>query len=486
MKKRILAIFLLLCMLVPLGSCSSGELDDIEDPPKEEAPRNTDALPEGFCVGYAREDMSPTVPVLTYESAVTNQIHDPIQITCVSVSDGEEVALFYSLDLRQSFANIVEKSMDIIERKYKKFGIEKDSIFFTATHNHSSPDAGTPSAEGMTDWYKIYYEKLREVTEKSLLDLVPAEAYVGKSNTKDISFVRRFITSDGRVTTDSTQNVVDYESKPDTELRTIRFDRGDKKDVLMVNYQTHYGVATRYFGKNAVSADFIHDFRQSAENQLGVHFAYYQGAAGCTVFSAKKGDRVYKTYMEAIPAFMIALRNSLKAEEKVKTGKIQKEMSNYDGVVRKDDEATVALAASIYYEKDPEKKKELIAQQSTFLNAKAAENCVYRNLNPGVGATISLPFTAISFGDIGFVSAAYEMFHQNGIWLREESPFKMTFVCAYTNGSNSYVPAWECTVSGSQYDVSGCYENYVSRFVDGSAEEFAKEMLRLLNACKAK
>ncbi len=442
-------------------------------------------LPEVFSVGYGRKDMSPTTPVRTYEGAVTCEIHDPVQITCVAVSDGEEVALFYSLDLRQSFYNVVKKSMEIVKEKYGYLGIGEDSMFFTATHNHSSPDAGTEEAPGMQEWYEIYYPRLEEVTEEALRDLAPAEAYVGKAHTKDISFVRRFITEDGKVTTDSRLNVIGYESKPDTELRTLRFAREEKKDVLMVNYQTHYGVATRYFGP-VVSADFIHDFREAAENELGVLFAYYQGAGGCTVFSAKKGDRVYKTYMDAIPAFMTTVREALDGEEKAKTGKIQKEMNYYEGTVPKHDEATVAIANAIYREKDPEKKQKLIENQNIFFNHRAAENCVYLNLNPNVGAKTKMHFGAISFGEIGFCGAPYEMFHQNGIQIREKSPFKMSFVCAYTNGSHGYVPAWECTKSGSPYDVKGCYENYVTRSIDGSGEEFRDELLRLLNACKAK
>jgi hypothetical protein len=448
---------------------------------KESESEEVGVLPKGFSVGYGRADMSPQEPVLTYENAITCDIHDPILITCVAVSDGAEVALFYSLDLRQSWSNLVEQSMEIIQRKYEDLGIGKDSMFFTATHNHSSPDGGSPNAKGMAVWIKLYYDKLRECTEEALLDLAPAEAFVGKSNTKDISFVRRFVTAEGKVTTDSSQNVVGYESQPDTELRTIRFARGEKKDVLLVNYQTHYGVATRYFG-SVVSADYIHDLRKAAEEELDVHFAYYQGAAGCTVFSAKKGDRVYETYMDAIPAFMTTIKSSISGERKVQTGKIQKEMSYYNGTVRKDDAAVVQKATAINNEKDAEKKQELL-KDSGFINAKAAEACVYRNKT--LGATVSMPFTAISFGDIAFCSAAYEMFHQNGIQIRDASPFEMTFVCAYTNGSNSYVPAYECTPSGSQYDVKDCYENYATRFVDGSGEEFRDEIVRLLNLCKA-
>jgi hypothetical protein len=91
---------------------------------------------------------------------------------------------------------------------------------------------------------------------------------------------------------------------------------------------------------------------------------------------------------------------------------------------------------------------------------------------------MGIPFTAISFGDVAFVSAAYEMFHQNGSFVRENSPFKTTFICTLAHGVNGYVP----TAVG--YEHRG-YETWNCRFVAGSGEKFADEMVRLLNACKA-
>lgn len=55
----------------------------------------------------------------------------------------------------------------------------------------------------------------------------------------------------------------------------------------------------------------------------------------------------------------------------------------------------------------------------------------------------------------------------------------MTFVCAYTNGHMGYCP------SALAYP-HGAYEVEVSPFANGSGEEFAGELVRLLNVCKAK
>jgi hypothetical protein len=98
----------------------------------------------------------------------------------------------------------------------------------------------------------------------------------------------------------------------------------------------------------------------------------------------------------------------------------------------------------------------------------------YKNLEP----TQEVPFTAIAFGDIAFVSASYEMFHENGSYVRENSPYETTFICTLAHAANGYVP----TAIGYEH---GSYETFNCRFVAGSGEKFADEMVRLLNACKA-
>ena len=86
---------------------------------------------------------------------------------------------------------------------------------------------------------------------------------------------------------------------------------------------------------------------------------------------------------------------------------------------------------------------------------------------------------AFTIGDIGFVSAPYEMFDTNGVQIRQASPCKMTFVCAYTNGHMGYCPSEEAFPHGA-------YEVEVSPFSKGDGEEFAGELVRLLHLCKDK
>ena len=202
-----------------------------------------------------------------------------------------------------SFSN---SCMKIIE---KKFGIPSDRVMLNVTHSHSAPAVDGTTANATT-WARQFYAQLEICVKEALLDLDTAEAYVGVSHTDGITFVRRYV---------KTGDSLNYESQADTELRTIRFDRQNKKDVLMVNYQTHYAGSSH----NQYSADFIHPYRETVENDLDMLFVYHSGASGNLNFKSDLGDKKYSTYVEAIDGFMITTRDALSKEEKVQTGKIQ-------------------------------------------------------------------------------------------------------------------------------------------------------------------
>ena len=81
------------------------------------------------------------------------------------------------------------------------------------------------------------------------------------------------------------------------------------------------------------------------------------------------------------------------------------------------------------------------------------------------------------FGELGFAANSCEMFDTNGMEVKAASPFKMTFVCAYSNGTVSYIPAEFC------WDVGG-YEVKMCHFERGAGEKIAKELVCMLNEQK--
>jgi len=443
--KKITAILCLLALLLPLTSCSKGlklpqsegENESVKKPAQKEETATEELLdgedplptgeivyPEGFSVGYDRQDVSPQVfPIQTYThfNHVGYSNHDPVQLTCTALCDGKTAFLLISLDIRGVDTGFVDYSARLIE---EAVGIPKERVFINATHTHSAPDNSHLGEGNLIHWQKLYFKKLVRAVTLALHDLTPAEAYIGTAHTDGITFVRRYLLQNGTYKCNPTKEdlPVAHESEADTELRTVRFDRKDAKDVLLVNYQTHYHGSF----PTQVSADFVDPLRDQVEKELDVYFAYHNGASGNLNFKSALGERKTSTLEKAAYAIGDTVIDAVRNETPAKLGTLQHEASYY----------------------------------------KTKRNQEVR-------------LYAFTVGDIGFVSAPYEMFDTNGKQIREASPCKMTFVCAYTNGHMGYCPSEEAFPHGA-------YEVEVSPFVRGNGEEFATELVRLLNLCKSR
>ncbi|MBE6712147.1 MAG: hypothetical protein E7580_01360 [Ruminococcaceae bacterium] len=494
--KRIFAGLLALMTLLSLVSCASPSLESAQPQATAEAKTVAEAekktekkedevkagpitLPEGFSVGYARRDITPiSWPTLSYNGDYAKSAHDPLQITCVAISDGEKAALIVTVDMRNIGAALIQRTKELLTKNLKGVEIPYENIFINSSHSHSAVDCNydDPSVIGWKS--QVYYKQLPLLSQQALQDLTPAEAYSGKSHTDGITFVRRYIREDGTFTgihmRDNTNSpIARHETEADNEMRVLRFDReGDKKDVVMVNYQTHYGSASNLY-PGQISADFVHTFREAMEEDGKYLFSYCNGASGNLNFQSNiPGERKYENFVKGTPHFVDVAKQAIASEEKMETGPLQIAHSDYTALRRQYSAERIAQAKEVNAAgKDTPEQSELISKygfQSRY-EASAVESA--SNVESSV-----VPFTAITFGDVGFVAAPYEMFDTNGQEVRAASPFKMTFVFGYTNGSFSYIPsalAWK----------NGGYEVYTCVFREGCGEEFAAEMVRLLNVC---
>jgi hypothetical protein len=85
-------------------------------------------------------------------------------------------------------------------------------------------------------------------------------------------------------------------------------------------------------------------------------------------------------------------------------------------------------------------------------------------------ATFTYNIGAVSFGDVCIVWAPNELYDTTGKYLKASSPFEMTFVCGYTNGSGCYMP----TIKAFQHGGYGCD---TCRFGAGVTEKMTTELL---------
>ena len=438
-------------------------------------------IPEGFSAGYSRVDITPSeYPFYTFGGRKADYAISPVYTTCVVVSDGNELAFFLTSDVRAATPTMVKPTKDIIR---EMTGTDEDHVFFCTTHNHSSPDIGKiDSDETAIRWVKWYHTLVPGLIKQALQDLSPATISIGRTETDRLNFVRRYWLADGTFMANRCRNTskapyVSHESEADPEMRVIRFNREGKKDIVMANWQAHAASDTA-LRPNVLSADYVHEFRKTAEEKYDVHFAFYNGACGDVVTGSKVvGEQPYETMDELGVMLAEALGNALKDMKPANAGPIRSASEVIYAPLKEVDEDLLRKAKEVAECTDADKRKELRIKYNfeNRMEANAILNTVRRR---GLyGDTIPIRHAAISFGDIGFALAPFEMFHANGKQARDGSPFPMTFICANTDGGMSYVPTIEAVPHGG-------YEVYNSSVIPGTGERCAQTMAKLLQQTK--
>lgn len=479
--KRILCALLSLVLLLSLFGCSSSLAPkETATQTKEENKTEEEKIdwatwqkPKGFTAGFGKVDITPQLPVEVDGTKRTAYfIKTELAITCAAVCDGENIALIFGLDMRRCENSFAEHSQKLIE---KKFGIPAEFCYFNTTHSHSSPDG---YASNNTLWRKNTYIALERAVELALKDLKPAEIYTGIGDTTDFAFVRRYLMEDGSYKgihsgISDKLKYVEHETEADAELRTIRFERGEEeKDIILVNWQCHAAsdAGSLMSGKNVVSADYVHYMREDLEEALGAHVGFINGASGnLNMYSNIKGRQQFSSVEELGVALAgVVLEQALENETKVNSGTIRAGKTDVECTFYKDPPEKIAAATG--YLSETNKHKDYLWEKYHINSDYEAKNIHARVDRSG---TEMVPVYALSFGDIGFVGAPYEMMDQTGMQIRNASPFKMTIISAYTNGTYGYIPNEEMWDHGQ-------YEVYVSRYVKGTGEKLADAMLDML------
>lgn len=493
--KRILALILALAALVSLISCAAS----LAEEPKTEtettegkktatetaAPDGTTHDPTGFSVGFGRVKVTPPAGIGlggfgNTDSRLSKTVLDDLYVTCVAISDGAQKVLLYSVD----FIGVSEQNYHQVAKLVEKaLGIPGKNIFITATHTHSGPQI-RDGAESVTRYMPVFYKGMTTAAKDAVADLDRAETYIGEALTENLNYVRRYYREDGtfhgpNFISASTSPVIRHETEADGQMQVIRFDRANQKDVVLVNWQCH-ATTTSGLNKTDVSADFIGPFRDAAEKENDVFFAYYQGAAGNLAPSSSvdsepdNGD--YKAHGKALAA---VLSRTLDSMEKTETGAIVTAEKKVFASANADTEGKdVALAQKIvdtWQTGGVETANRLCLEHGfhSYYHARALVGRSKRTATDGKEIWAG----AISIGPIAFVGAPYEMFDQNGVQIKTQSPFDMTFICAYTNGAHGYIPTRDAFAAGG-YEVDACF------FSAGTGEAMVSEYLGMLEELK--
>lgn len=435
----------------------------------------------GLKVGFGRQNITPSYTVHLQGGAWKNRISsgvlDYLYITCIAMAEGEETVLLYTVDMKVATDPIVDGVKATISNIT---GVPQSNILINATHTHSGV-AIRYNWDGVEKYKLEFSNAAVAAAQQALADLAPAEIYAGSTQATGMANVRHYLMNDGTVSGSNFGNTSSGYAKhikdADVELQIVKFDRGaDKKPVILTSFPSH---CTYNESGTMLSADYPSPFRDYVEQNTGSLMAFFQGASG----DQTPGSRIpgvqfsddYKEYgrelgrytVEALPTLTKVEGTGLTVSAKTFTAPVN--MKNMDKLPG----AQKAKAASEQYGTDSPEVKAILKEFN--LASRHEANWLVIRANAGQTQTMELKVMAV--GGLSFVLAPYEMFGDQGVAIKEKSPYDNTFIITLGEGSFNYIASNEAF----EYDS---YESQCCYFEQGTAEKLVDEYVGMLNALK--
>jgi len=484
--KKLISLLLVLVLVLSLCACGGGQ-----ESGKESGKETFDTLQVGY--GKAKIQPDDLNLVLTGGGDPNRYITgvlDYLYLTCIAVTDtAGTTALFYTVDIQSASDTWTIPARAFIS---ERTGVPTSHIFFGVTHTHSTPGLNN-STDAQRKFSKVFEEGLIKATDDALADRADAEIQIGSAQGEladgtKLAFVRHYVMKDGSVFGSNFGNSSSgYSGKhpydADIEAQLIKFVRPaeDKKDVLMVSWPCHstFNGTTTLTNLSADWPSPTRDYIDANSDCLTAIFLSGAGNQAPSSYDPNENHKMdYREYGAALGKIIVdALPNTTKINDgtiKVVSKEYTTESNHFLDAER------LGLAQDVYnyFLENGQTAGTTYAKQNGFMSPYEARAYVQRSKLPD---TQSLTMSALCIGDLSFAVAPYEMFSKSAQEIKNDTPFEMTFVMAYANGSEGYIP----TTEGYEYnDNVGCYEAYNSPWPKGTAEELSAEYLALLKELK--
>ena len=465
--KKLFSLILIISIVLSLCACNAGG--------------EQEQAAAGLQAGFARENITPDGPVglSGYQDSATRKMEsvlDYIYATCVALRSGEETLLVFTIDMiamKDVWADKVRTTVS------QATGISTDYIMVGATHTHSGPDIEADEVADVT-WELKFLDACALAGKQAIDDLAEAQLQAATAELTNMNFVRHYLMNDGTYYGSNfgseASGFKDHVSEADNQLILLKLDRAEKKDILMVNWQAHPAGAARQADYNAISADFVGQTRIKLEAETDLLVAYYTGASGNlnpkSLIESENTNQNgnYKEYGKILADKIKEVLPSLAAVEgsQIKTTRVA-----YEAEINHEWDYLAAEANEVYdlWKKDSKSKGDQLAWQYGMSSVYHA-NAIRKRVK--MGKTETRELRAFRVGPIGFTSGTYEMFCDHAKYVKENSPFEITFVIT---GNSGYIPTEQAFDYGS-------YESHTGIFAKGTGEALAQEYVKLLNAIK--
>lgn len=466
--KKLICVFLIFALCSGLFACA-------------DTPEPTQSPVESWLeAGFARVDVTPDFNVGLDGSGnaatrISTGVADALTITCVAMKADKTTILVITADtlgFNNTLLTLLRPQIQMAT------GVPQDNIFFGATHTHSAPRLLLKTEEGKK-YLKMFCDSMITVTQAAVADLSPARLQAATTNFKGMNFIRHYQMSDGSYAGPNFGSfegldIVGYAGTVDPEMSMIKLDRGDdKQDILMLNWQAHPNNSTAV-GYYKISADFVGKLRNKLEKDTGMQVAYFTGASGNVHIDSKIPADAHNLPWDAYGEKLAELTaQALPLLQDVGGTGIQVTGQTYQAPVDHSWDHAVVQAQEVMnvLNNKGQKAATALCREYSFTSHHQARTIIER---AQVGKTLPWELRAFRVGDLGFTTGTYEMWTESGAYVKDNSPFPVTFVIT---GNLIYIPAKEAFTYRN-------YEADTTYFEEGTAEALADEYVKMLNALK--
>ena len=429
--------------------------------------------------GFSRVDI--TLPLGTglagyFAPRPATGVLDPLSLNAIALSDGAQTALLITVDalgIREMFCKEIRSLIE------ERTGIPADHIIINALHQHTSfvmrPKGGTCALQD-TAYIDVLYRKFCDVSQMAIDDLAEATLSVAIAPAlAPISFIRRYRMKDGQVLTNPGafwEDILEPAGKSDNDVRLLKFQREEKKDIALVNFCTHPDV----IGGSLISADwpgFVRRFVE--EDHKDAHCLLvngFQGDVNHINFQAspEKRGQGY-TYSEQMGRVIADTVNTIWQTGVVrKKTNIRAAQTAIYNQTRTDGIEDYHICKPIY---DEFQKTFQIPENAPIQNLAYLRRVSELRTDP---IWRSVPVSAIAVGDLAFVGLGGEPFSHYAEAIREGAPDKLIISVTCANGFEGYLPTEAAFNEGGYEATASPFTANLESQCVGAAVELLKSI----------
>ena len=357
-------------------------------------------------------------------------------------SDGTNKAVILTCECLSITAVMADRIREMVAQRCN---MDKDGVYITAVHSHTSFRIVNITEENTDDdvFHRWFCQQVTDCAQFAFEDLKPCTLKVACGKAKGVGFIRTYRMADGTVKTNpgvANPNTVAPIAQQDEEVQLLRVVRDGGKEMLLVNFATHADV----IGGTKFCADWPGFLADTLENAFGGEVAAFTliGTEGnsnhVNVFQPKgtpvKGLNIAKRMARILAGEVLKIYDDAKDAASHSLSFYRQEVLIGQNPHDPADEPEAKEIAELYKQlgngNDP-------VFQKYKLNVPEAIRIVANLSRPKI---FHIWMTGIRLGSVGLIGIPGEPFCSIGQAIKAGSDLDLTMVTSLTNGAYGYYP----------------------------------------------